>query len=416
MRSVHIEQAVGPTTEDGPLEIVERKGIGHPDTVCDGIMDRVSQGLCRAYLDRFGKILHHNCDKALLAAGQVEHRFGGGRVIEPMRLVMGDRAQYSLGDREVDVPGIVVGAAKSWLREHLRHVDPDRHLRYQIELRPGSTELAATLPIVPTSGAAANDTSAAVGHAPPTETERLVLEAERYLNGPVARARFPQIGEDVKVMGVRTGDELDLTVAVPLLDRYVRDADDYFDIRAALADELARHLDAQRRRVQRLSVTLNALDDRSRGMAGMYLSVLGTSAEDADSGQVGRGNDASGLISLCRPRGAEAAAGKNPVSHVGKIYSVLAFRLAHALRNHVPGVREATVFLCSRIGDPVAEPQTTWVRVNFDRDTDIARAERTIRKLVDCERAQLPTLCWALATGRGDEMPLAATAHAKMPC
>ena len=49
---------------------------------------------------------------------------------------------------------------------------------------------------------------------------------------------------------------------------------------------------------------------RAGGSEGVYLSLLGTSAEDADSGQVGRGNRVNGLISLNRPLGTEAAAGK----------------------------------------------------------------------------------------------------------
>jgi S-adenosylmethionine synthetase len=88
----------------------------------------------------------------------------------------------------------------------------------------------------------------------------------------------------------------------------------------------------------------------------MYLSVLGTSADDADSGAVGRGNQVNGIIALHRPRGSEAAAGKNPVSHVGKIYSVLTHLLADQIYTQVSGVREVVVWLCSRIGDPVDRP------------------------------------------------------------
>ena len=238
---------------------------------------------------------------------------------------------------------------------------------------------------------------AVVGYAPLTETERLVIEAERYLNGPAGKQQFPQTGEDVKVMGVRHQDALDLTVAVPLLDRHIEKAADYFDCRRALADELSRHLAAYQRRVQRLSLSLNALDDPSRGMEGMYLSVLGTSAEDADSGQVGRGNQVNGVISLCRARGAEAAAGKNPVSHVGKIYSVLAFQLAQQLCEQIPGVDEAAVFLCSRIGDPIKAPRTAWVRVHTKPGAEFGDLERTINDQCDREFAGLPAFCRGLA-------------------
>jgi S-adenosylmethionine synthetase len=269
-----------------------------------------------------------------------------------------------------------------------------------VELRPGSAELAGTLAGGGFSGATANDTSAVVGYAPLTETERLVIEAERHLNGPAGKGRFPQTGEDVKVMGVRRENTLELTVAIPLLDRHVEKAADYFERRRAITDDLSRHLAAHQRRIQRLSLSLNALDDPTQGMAGMYLSVLGTSAEDADSGQVGRGNQVNGVISLCRPRGAEAAAGKNPVSHVGKIYSVLAFQLAQRLCGQVPGVDEAVVFLCSRIGDPIKAPRTAWVRVHTKPGAEFGDLERMISDQCDREFAGLPAFCRGLAKGQ----------------
>jgi S-adenosylmethionine synthetase len=104
----------------------------------------------------------------------------------------------------------------------------------------------------------------------------------------------------------------------------------------------------------------------------MYLSVLGTSAEDADSGAVGRGNQVNGIIALHRPRGSEAAAGKNPVSHVGKIYSVLTHLLAEQIYTQVSGVREVVVWLCSRIGDPVDRPQVVSVEVKLKAGTKLA--------------------------------------------
>ena len=52
------------------VELVERKGAGHPDSICDAIMEQVSLALCREYLATFGRILHHNVDKGLLVAGR----------------------------------------------------------------------------------------------------------------------------------------------------------------------------------------------------------------------------------------------------------------------------------------------------------------------------------------------------------
>jgi S-adenosylmethionine synthetase len=143
---IHIQRVSGPTVAEVDVEIVERKGLGHPDTICDAVMERLSQVLSQAYLERFGAILHFNCDKGLLVAGRVERRFGGGRVLEPMRLIIGDRATTAWEKKHLDAAEISVEAAKAWFRENLPRVDPDRHLSYQVELRPGSEELAALFP------------------------------------------------------------------------------------------------------------------------------------------------------------------------------------------------------------------------------------------------------------------------------
>ena len=78
-----------------------------------------------------------------------------------------------------------------------------------------------------------------------------------------------------------------------------------------------------------------------RGAGGMYLTVLGTSADGADGGQVGRGNRVNGLISLHRPMSTEAAAGKNPVSHVGKIYNLLAHRSPRTSASRSPASKKS---------------------------------------------------------------------------
>ena len=399
MDNIHIQHMRDPSVGETEVEIVERKGLGHPDTICDAVMESISQALSRAYLERFGTILHHNCDKGLLVAGQVERQLGGGRVVEPMRLIIGDRATTAVGERRLDVREIAIETAKSWFRDHLRQVDPDRHLRFQAELKPGSEELAGLF-----QGGAempgANDTSAAVGYAPLSETERLVLETERYLNSSEFKARSPETGEDVKVMGVRAGMRLDLTVAMPLLDRYVMRDTEYFRRKEAVQQALLAHLYDHLWQLQDVTLHLNTLDRQGAGLAGMYLSVLGTSAEDADSGEVGRGNQVNGLIALNRPRGSEAAAGKNPVSHVGKIYSVLTHLLANKLHTHIPALQEVVVWLCSRIGAPIDQPQMISVQVHLQAGITLADVITPIHQMVQEELSRMPVFCQELAEGR----------------
>jgi S-adenosylmethionine synthetase len=66
MTVFNLTQLLGPATGGLPVEMVERKGLGHPDTMCDALAEALSQALSQYYLDRFGMIFHHNVDKALL--------------------------------------------------------------------------------------------------------------------------------------------------------------------------------------------------------------------------------------------------------------------------------------------------------------------------------------------------------------
>jgi len=399
MDEILIQEGKGLTAAEMDVEIVERKGLGHPDTICDAVMEQVSVAFSREYLERFGTILHYNCDKALLVAGRVERRFGGGKVLEPMRLVIGDRATCEFGKEHLDISKIAVDAAKLWFRENLSRIDPHRHLHYQVELKPGSEELTGLFQR--TNGImGANDTSAAVGYAPLSETERLVLETERHLNSRNFKARFPETGEDVKVMGVRTKGRLALTVSMPILDQYIESEADYFRRKKAVQEAITDHLKNRLETLKESTVSLNTLDRPGTGMAGMYLSVLGTSAEDGDSGEVGRGNQVNGIIPLNRPRSSEAAAGKNPVSHVGKIYNVLTHLLANHIHTQVSGLREVTVWLCSRIGDPVDQPQIASVQVHTQPGITLKDVADPIRQLVKDELARLPVFCQELAQGR----------------
>lgn len=393
---ISIQEITGPTPDELDIEIVERKGLGHPDTICDLVMERISQVLSQSYLKHYGRILHHNCDKGLLVAGKVERCYGGGHVIEPMRLVIGDRATLV---KEFDVSELAVDTAKLWFRENLPEVDPMRHLSYQAELKGGSDELTRIFRAEAVA-TVANDTSAAVGYAPLTETEGVVLEAEQFLNGLQFKRDYPDSGKDVKIMGIRKGSKLRLTVAMPLLDKYISNEAAYFQRKEEMSQALTSWLCSRCNRIGEVTVKMNTLDHAGSGLSGMYLSVLGTSAEDADSGEVGRGNQVNGIIALNRPRGSEAAAGKNPVSHVGKIYSVLTHVVAAQIYRAIPGVRQAVVWLCSRIGAPISQPQVAAVQVALDGHTTLPDIEGAIREIVIQALERLPEFCRALTAGK----------------
>jgi S-adenosylmethionine synthetase len=391
-----LEELKWTPLEQQRIELVERKGKGHPDSICDAIAEAVSLALCREYVAAFGRILHHNTDKALLVAGRTLPRMGGGQIMEPMRLVLGDRAVTAYQGKRIEVGAIAEASAKGWMRANLRYVDPDRHLVFQNEMKVGSPELAD---IFAREIIGANDTSAAVGYAPLTETERLVLAAEQWLNSPEFQRRFPEAGEDVKVMGVRRDRDLMLTVAVAFVDRFVPEAKTYFRRKEELRLALTEYLTGRLQTLQRVSVQLNTLDDPARGEAGMYLTVLGTSAEGGDSGQVGRGNRVNGLMPLNRPIGSEAAAGKNPVSHVGKIYTLLTHHIANQVVQRVGGVVEVYVWLCSQIGQPIDAPVIAAAQVILQQGVGLPDVRPAIDAVIEQELAAVRDFGERLARG-----------------
>ncbi|WNM62253.1 methionine adenosyltransferase [Candidatus Nitrospira neomarina] len=394
-----IHQAPAVPVDAQPLEIVERKGKGHPDTICDALAEAVSIQLSKVYQETFGRILHHNIDKCLLVAGQVKLHLGGGRVTHPMRLILGDRASFGVPGKTIPVSDIAVETARTWIKSHLPNVNPDTHMRYQIELQPTSAELGAIFEhgsgVLP-----ANDTSAGVGYAPLTPTERLVVDLEQYVNGTRFKRAFPETGEDVKVMAVRMDWMLSLTVAMPFLAKRITTEKAYFARKAKVLQNVQRFINEQPHSCKRVDVVVNALDRPGQGLKGMYLTLLGTSAEQGDSGQVGRGNRISGVIALNRPMSGEAAAGKNPVSHVGKIYNVWARELALKAYEQIPGVRDATVWMVSRIGAPVNEPLVVSAQVGVKKGFSLKRISGEVQELIKHELADMESFCDNLAKGQ----------------
>ena len=406
MRNIVIEELKASEVYRQKVEVVERKGLGHPDYICDAIMEKISVNLSQKYLETFGAILHHNIDKGLLVAGEVEGKFGGGRIVSPMRLIIGDRATFEAQGIEIDVPGLAINTAKEWLLDNLRFVDPE-NLYYQVELKRGSAELTD---IFSRGGEilGANDTSAAVGYAPLSPTEKLVFECERHLNSRKFKKEYPESGEDIKVMGLRHKEDVHLTVAMPLVDRFVESEEDYFKKKIELHEQIeefaAGFAEKEREEFEacmclKPTASLNTLDIPGRGLQGIYTTVTGTSAEDADCGQVGRGNRVNGIIPLNRPVSSEAAAGKNPVSHIGKIYNLLSHRIAARIYRQVPDVSEVYVWLLSEIGTPIDQPQIATAQLIMKKGS-LGEAEKEAAEIIEKELENIHAFSMELAAGK----------------
>lgn len=387
-----------PDHGDGPVEMVERKGLGHPDSICDALAEELSRNLCRHYLERFGRILPYNVDKALLCGGSAAPAFGGGRVLAPIEIYLSGRAVGEFEGHVIPVGELAVEGSRAWLRTNMHALDVDRHVRLHNTVRPGSAALGELF-VRSSKGergpVLANDTSFGVGYAPLSRLERLVLRIEQVLNDRIRAADHPAWGEDVKVMGVRNGTAVSITVACAIVCARVSALDDYRAETTAI-----------RRKVQDLvaesgfeegDVRINAADDPASGS--VYLTVTGTSAESGDDGQVGRGNRVNGLITPYRPMSLEAAAGKNPVSHVGKIYNVLARQIAETVVADMPEVSAAQCYLVSNIGSPVTEPAIAHVRLATRDGIPVDALAARTRAIVDRELKAIGGLVDRFAAG-----------------
>jgi S-adenosylmethionine synthetase len=348
-------------------EICERKGIGHPDSVCDAIADACSRALCVYYLKNFDRVYHHNVDKAALVGGTARPEFGGGQIIQPQYFLIVGRAINQIlrecGPNKskleyIPIPTICLGTSRHIMGEIFRNLDLNKDVQFDYAVRPGSLDLTGIFDESHHSDEVplANDTSFGVGYAPFSDVEKITLEAERLINSDKFKKKCRASGEDVKVMTERVGNEIGITIAAAMVSKYIKDINEYVNYTDQIKDavsDLASKVIPDRE----VNVQVNVADIIEKKL--VYLTITGSSAEAGDDGEVGRGNRSNGLITPCRPMSLEAVCGKNPINHVGKIYNVLSTKMAREIYNRAQGdILEAHVKLLSQIGRPITDP---WI-------------------------------------------------------
>lgn len=348
-RNIRVEKITQTPIEKQEIEIVERKGVGHPDSIADGFAEAVSRGLCNEYIKKFGTVLHHNTDQVEVVAGRSHPEYGGGELISPIYVLLVGRATKEFQNKKIPTDTTAVRAAKQYLKNVLPDIDPENDVIMDCKLGDGSTDLQSVFK----RGKApmANDTSFGVGHAPFSEVEQIVYNTERQmvLN---FKKDIPAIGTDIKVMGMRKNEKITLTVACAMIGKHIDDQNHYFSTKELLREKIlnlsAEYTDRE------VDVFVNTGDDEETGS--VYLTVTGTSAEMGDDGSVGRGNRCNGLITPNRPMSMEATSGKNPVNHVGKLYNLLSNQIANDIAENVSGIEDVYIRILSQIGIPIDHP------------------------------------------------------------
>jgi len=370
-------------------EICERKGIGHPDSVCDAVADACSRALCVYYLEHFDRVYHHNVDKAALVGGVAKPEFGGGMIIQPQYFLIVGRAIHQIltecGTKSkleyIPVATICLDTQRQVLAKIFRNLDLARDIQFDYAVRPGSIDLTGVFDEshhsedIPLS----NDTSFGVGYAPYSDVEKITLEAEYLINSPSFKDKCKGSGEDVKVMVERIDNKVGITVAAAMVSKYINDADEYVNYTNQIKDAV---LDLAAKIIPEREVTcqVNVADNIEKEL--LYLTITGTSAEAGDDGEVGRGNRSNGLITPCRTMSLEAVCGKNPINHVGKIYNILGTEIAREIYKRGEGdILEAHVKLLSQIGRPITDPWVNSIELIPAENVNFASIEKIAKEV-----------------------------------
>lgn len=380
MRNIIVKELNQTYIEDLDIEIVERKGIGHPDSISDGIAETVSEALCKMYMDEFGGVLHHNTDEVQITAGESNPAFGGGQIIKPMDILLTGRGVSEYDGVKLPLDRVAIEAAKNFLDDTIINLDVELDTVVECKIGHGSGDLVDVFNRdgLPSS----NDTSFGVGYAPFSEVETIVNSTEELLNSKSFKKEHPAVGEDIKVMGLREGDKITLTIGCAMVSKYLANKNEYIDVRESLKgiviDLASKHTDRE------VEVFVNTGDnDEVLDESGYYLTVTGTSAEMGDDGSVGRGNRANGLITPCRPMSMEATSGKNPINHIGKIYNILSNEIANDVVNNIEGIKQMNVMLLSQIGKPIDQPKAASTQVILEEGYKLEDVDKKVESIVD---------------------------------
>lgn len=378
-----VTQATNATTAGQAVEVVERKGIGHPDTLADALAERISVAYSQMCRDAYGAVLHHNLDKVYLRGGHARTALGVHAMTEPVTLEIGGRVSSSFAGQDIAYRELFEKVAREYLATVLpafdvaqwlkiKHITTDRS-RYPTWFRPRSLDDLPEL-TTPTS----SDTVAVAAWAPNTPTEALVLALERYLNREGNGPRYSYLGQDIKVLACRQASQIDVIINVPVNATGATTSGAYDRVMDQVRSELAEVAEAA---CPGLAISLRVNTSAANPFAAKrhYLLGSGSCLEFGEEGFVGRGNGPSGLIAVQRPKSAEAPFGKNPSYHSGKVYAIYCQHIAQ--RVHQDLDTAVTVTIAASHSEPLRRP--SLVTVDTARLADEKRVREIVTEVLD---------------------------------
>lgn len=364
---------------DQEFEVVETKGKGHPDNICDTLAEKISSNYSKYCIEKYGVILRHMIDKlSILGGGSIVH-FGKGEMIAPIRLLVNGRFTDRYKDEKIDYMKIVKETIKSYFNELFPLLDTDKYLviidNTHHNEGPGvvynndettKNERMKFFEVTDEKDIErhnnhykCNDTSTTVSYYPMSDLEKTVLEIEQTLNSSEYKNNNPWVGSDIKVMGMRKYNKVEITSCVPLISLCVSNIDDYkkkLEILRLEIEKIVRKYFKE----NEIFIYLNTRDNYEKN--DLYLTAIGSAVESGDEGAVGRGNRSRGVIPFSRNFSMEAACGKNPVYHTGKLFTAIGDIISKKIYDKYQ--IENIVYCTSKMGDEICDPWNVSVELN----------------------------------------------------
>lgn len=365
------------------FEIVERKGIGHPDTLSDALAERLSNAYSKYTLKHFGAVLHHNFDKVGMMGGKCSVEFGSGKMLEPIRVLLNGRASSKFGDTKIDVKKILLDETKRFFKEKFPMLDFDQDIRILYEVSEGSSpggvkghtskrhrwfEPESLNDLNELKHLNCNDTSLGCGFYGFSVLEDIVYSLEKYLNSEKYKSINKWVGSDIKIMGFKENNKISITLCVPQLCQFVRNLDEYKENKERLKHDITNFIMNKYPDVE-LNLYLNTRDNFDENNTDIYLTFTGSSIEMGDEGFVGRGNRMGGLITPRRFYTMEGICGKNPIYHTGKMYSVASYIIAKKIYEQYGA--NCSVEMIGQSGQSLLEPWKITIFTNKKIDYEL---------------------------------------------
>jgi len=387
-----------PKINDSEYEIAERKGIGHPDNLCDAVAEKISVAYSKYCLEKYGFILRHMVDKIAILGGSSKVCFGRGEMTSPIRLLLNGRFTHRFKEVEIDYLDIANKVVKDHFENIFPLLDTDKWLKVidnthfsqgpgVVYGEDGTTKNERSQFFLVSddksvkhhnNGFRSNDTSTTVSYYPLSDLENMVIMSEEFLNSPDFKKTHQYVGTDIKVMGKRVKKDIELTLCVPFIAKFTPDQNFYINKLKDLKDLIIKTLKKEFSRYS-INIFLNTRDNLNN--QDIYLTTIGSAVESGDEGAVGRGNRSNGVIPFTRNMSSEAPCGKNPVYHTGKIFTVIGDIIAEEIYKSL-GI-ENTVYLTSQMGGDMNDPWQVAIAVNgYRRNIDV-KLKNDIENIVE---------------------------------